>query len=181
SGEAFLVGSPLLVPTLVFAAAAGLGAWLYARRAGEVTGWERAARPLLLLAAIGSLALFVSIELAEFPPLRVARAYLAVLQTLVWTAAAIPLLALVAGDRTRILLLATTAVLAGLGLHTTAADVDAWQQLPASLRMPVVNLRFVSGLLIAGLYLLYAWLAATWPLRVEANRSRLRVLGVAAA
>jgi uncharacterized membrane protein len=181
SGEAFLVGSPLLLPTLVFAAAAGLGAWLYARREGEVVGWERAARPVLVLAAVGSLALFVTVELAEFPPLRIARAYLEVLQTLVWTAAAVPLLALVTRDRTRILLLATTALLAGLGLHAMTVDVDAWQRLPASLRMPVINLRFVSGLLIAGLYLLYAWLAATWPLRVEANRSRLRVLGVAAA
>jgi uncharacterized membrane protein len=181
SGEAFLVGSPLLLPTLVFAASAGLGAWLYGRREGEVVGWERVARPLLVLAAVGSLAFFVSIELAEFPPLRISRAYLEVLQTLVWTAAAVPLLALVPGDRTRLLLVAVTALLAGLGIHATTVDVDAWQRLPAALRMPVVNLRFVSGLLIGGLYALYSWLAATWPLRFERNRARLRALGMAAA
>jgi uncharacterized membrane protein len=181
SGEAFLIGSPLLLPTLVFAGSAGLGAWLYARREGDVVGWERGARPLLVLAAIGSLAFFVSVELAEFPPLRISRAYLEVLQTLVWTAAAVPLLALVPGDRTRLLLVAVTALLAGLGVHSTTVDVDAWQRLPAALRVPVVNLRFVSGLLVAGLCALYGWLTATWPLRVERNRARLRTLGVAAA
>jgi len=181
SGDAFLVGSPLLPSTLVFAASAGLAALLYARREGETVGWERAARPLLVLATIGSLALFVTVELAEFPPLRIARAYQEVLQTLVWTAAAVPLLALVPGDRTRLLLVATTALLAGLGVHATTVDVEAWQRLPATLRMPVLNLRLVSGLLIAGLYALYGWMAPTWPVRVEANRGRLRALGVAAA
>jgi uncharacterized membrane protein len=181
SGGAFLVGSPLLLPTLVFAASAGLAAVLYARRGGETVGWERAARPMLVLATIGSLALFVTIELGEFPPLRIIRAYLGALQTLVWTAAAVPLLALVPGDRTRLLLIATTALLAGLGVHATTVDVEGWQRLPAALQMPVLNLRFVSGLLIAGLYALYGWMAPTWPVRAEANRARLRALGVAAA
>ncbi len=181
SGDAFLVGSPLLLPTLVFAASTGLAALLYARREGETVGWERAARPLLVLATIGSLAFFVTIELAEFPPLRIAQAYQEVLQTLVWTAAVVPLLALVPGDRTRLLFVATTALLAGLGVHATTVDAEAWQRLPATLRMPVLNLRFVSGLLIAGLYALYGWMAPTWPVRVEANRRRLRTLGVAAA
>jgi hypothetical protein len=79
----FLVGSPLFVPTLAFAAACALGAFLYDREAPETAGWEAGARPLLVLAAVGSLALFVTTELTEFPPLRFVRGYVAVLRTLV--------------------------------------------------------------------------------------------------
>ncbi|MBI4013285.1 MAG: DUF2339 domain-containing protein, partial [Candidatus Rokubacteria bacterium] len=177
----FLVGSPLFVPTLAFAAACALGAFLYDREAPETAGWEAGARPLLVLAAVGSLALFVTTELTEFPPLRFVRGYVAVLRTLVWTAAAVPLLALARGDRTRILLGAATGLLAILGLGAASVDVEAWRRLGPEFRTPVLNLRFLSGLALVALYAWYAWMAPLWPFRAEATALRLRRLAAAAA
>lgn len=177
----FLVGSPLFVPTLAFAAACALAAFLYDREAPDAGGWEAAARPLLVLATVGSLALFVTTELTEFPPLRFVRGYVAVLRTLVWTAAAVPVLALVRGDRTRILLAAATVLLVVLGLGAATADVEGWRRLAPEFRTAVLNLRFLSGLALAALYAWYAWMAPLWPLRAEANAARLRRLAAAAA
>jgi uncharacterized membrane protein len=176
---AFLGGSPLFVPTLAFAAACALGAVLYAREAPDAGGWERAARPLLVLAAVSSLTFWIATELGDFPPLRFVPGYVAVLRTLVWLIAAVPLLALARGDRTRLLLAAATGLLVVLGFGAATADVDAWSRLPAELRTPALNLRFLSGLLLAAIFAWYAWAAPTWPLRVEANGARLRSLAAA--
>jgi uncharacterized membrane protein len=46
---------------------------------------------------------------------------------------------------------------------------------------PVLNLRFVSGLLLAALYAWYAWMAPEWPFRSPATAGRVRALAAAAA
>jgi uncharacterized membrane protein len=177
----FLVDSSLLAPTLVLAAACAIAARLYGREAPDAGGWEARARPLLVLAALGTLAGFLTAELAAYPPLRLRQGQLAALRTLVWVAATVPVLGLARGDRTRILLAAGTIGLAVLGVAAATTDVLAWRAMPPEGWRPALNLRFVSALLLAALYAWYAWMAPEWPLRSPATAGRLRALAAAAA
>jgi uncharacterized membrane protein len=173
TGGAFLLDSPLLASTLVLAGACALAARLHDREAPEAGG---RARPLLVLAALGVLAGFVTAELAAFPPLRLRPGQLASLRTLVWVAATAPVLGLARGDGTRLLSTAGSIAVAILGVTAATTDVLAWRAMPLESWRPVLNLRFVSGLLVAALY---AWSVAEWPDRSPTAARRLR--GLAAA
>lgn len=177
----FLVDHPLLLATACFVAACALAAALYRTREAEAVPWEAAARPVLVLAAFGSGALFVSAEIFAYRPLAywLPSAHRSVLVTLVWAVIAPPLLLLARGDRTRILLGATTALLAVVGLVSAGLAGD-WRRVAPELRPAVVNLRFVAGLLIVALYGLYARLAPELPVAAT-TRARLRAAGGAAA
>jgi uncharacterized membrane protein len=176
AGGAFLVDSPLLAPTLVVAGACALAARLDQREAPEAGGWGALGRPLLILAALGILAGFLTAELAAFPPLRMRPGQLASLRTLVWVAATAPVLGLARTDRTRLLATAGAVAVAILAVTAATSDVLAWRAaLPESWR-PVLNLRFVSALMVAALY---AWSVAEWPGRSPVAARRLR--GLAAA
>jgi hypothetical protein len=176
AGGAFLVDSPLFAPTLVLAGACALAARLHDRGAPETGSRGSRARPLLVLAALGLLAGFVTAELAAFPPLRMQPGLLASLRTLVWVAAAAPVLGLARGDRTRLLFTAGMVAVAILGVTAATTDVLAWRATAPERWRPVLNLRFVSGLMVAALY---AWSVSEWPDRSPTAARRLR--GLAAA
>jgi uncharacterized membrane protein len=177
----FLVDSPLLVPTLVLAAACALAARLCGREPPDPIAGEAPSRPLLVLAALVILAGFLTAELGSYPPLRFRGGVLAVLQTLVWVAATVPVLGLVRSDRTRLLLLAGTIGLAVLGLTAATTDAVAWRSMPPESWRPVLNLRFLTGLLLAALYAWYAWMCPEWPFRSPATAARFRALAAGAA
>ncbi len=182
TGGAFLLGHPALPATVVFAVAAAVGAAVYRRHEAEPLGpgrREGLARPLLILAALGSLPLLVTAELSQFQPLGLPSPLARVFTTAVWTLTALPLLALARGDRTRILLAAATVLLAAVGI-LAAGDADAWSTVPRALRPAALNPRFFGGLLIVVLYGLYARVVGEFALVGERNRLRLRAVAAAA-
>ncbi|HEV8307064.1 MAG TPA: DUF2339 domain-containing protein [Methylomirabilota bacterium] len=176
-GGLVVIDHPAFVPTLVFATACALAALLYRTGAPEAAGWESVARPLLLLAAIGSTALFLTDALADHAGLRLPASHLDVLRTVIWTAAAVPVLALAPRDRTRVLFFAGGVLLAAVGLHAATVDAERWRNVGP----PVLNLRFGSGLLIAALYAVFAGMADDFPIATAANRARLRAVAAVAA
>lgn len=185
SGHAgrFLLDHPAFWPTVALVVTAWLGAGLYRPRDPASTGrarWEGLAYPVLVLVALGSPALLLSVELNQFPWLRLPPAYAGVLTTTVWVVTAMPLLALARGDRSPILLGAVTLVLAGAGLRAATEDAGAWGALPSILRPPVLNPRFLAGVLIVVLYGLYARVVPEFPHVPEKRRARLGALAAGA-
>jgi uncharacterized membrane protein len=174
----FVADSPAFLPAVFFVAAALVAALLY-HRSGTAAGWEAYPGPALVVAALGASALFATLELDRHP-LGLPLAYVSVATTLVWVAAAIPMLALARRDRTRVLLVAATVTLIGVGVGALTANVDRWRLLEPELRTPVLNLRFLSGLLIVALYALYARLAPELPVDAAVRR-RLQAVAAAAA
>jgi len=179
-GGTFLVDHPALPATVVVVVSAGLAAALYRPRNGEATGWEAVARPVLILVALGSAALFVTIELNQFRALWLPPPYVSVLTTVVWVVTALPLLAFARRDQTRILLGAVTLLLAGVGAFAIG-EANGWGTLAPRLRPVVLNPRFLSGLLIVVLYGLYARVVPEFPFVTERSRVRLGAVAGAAA
>lgn len=171
-----ILGHPALLPSLAFVAACGLAAALYATRERDLSSRETTAPPLLVLAAVGVTAGFLTDALREHSLLGPFPRDLAVLTTVIWTAAAVPVLALAPRDRTRILSHAAWMLLAAVGV---AALLDATMWRTAS---PVVfNLRFASALLIVMLYGVFAGMVGDLPIATAANRTRLRAIAAGAA
>jgi uncharacterized membrane protein len=171
-----VLAHPALLPTLALVAACALAALLYARREGERSAREAAAWPALALAAIGAGALFLADALRAHAGLARLPAQVGVLTTVVWTGAAVPVLALAPRDRTRIVAHAAWLLLAGIGI-AAMADAATWR--PAG---PVVfNLRFASGLLIVLVYGVFASMADDLPIAAPGHRVRLQAIAAGAA
>jgi uncharacterized membrane protein len=171
-----VLGHPALLPTLVLVAACALAALLYARREDERSAREAPAWPVLALAAIAAGALFLADALRAHAGLARLPAQVGVLTTVVWTGAAVPVLALAPRDRTRIVSHAAWIVLAGIGM-AAILDAAAWR--PAG---PVVfNLRFASGLLIVLVYAVFASMVDELPIAAPSHRVRLQAIAAGAA
>jgi hypothetical protein len=93
-----------------------------------------------------------------------------------WTLAALPLLALARGDRTRLLLVAVSLLLATLALRTVA-DVEDWRAVAPSLRPAILNVRFLTGLLVVVAAGLYARVVPEFPHLATRTGARLGALG----
>ena len=112
----FLIAHPALPSTVAVVVTAVLGALAYrVRERGATLGrWETVARPVLLLVAVGSAALLVTVELAQYRTLAIPPPYVPVVKSVVWMLATMALLALARGDRTRILFGVATVLLLAL-------------------------------------------------------------------
>jgi hypothetical protein len=172
-------------------AAAVIGAVLYGRHpvqgdpspaaAGEpgekvLSRREGLVRPLLILLAVGSLATFLTMELRALAPFAVPGPVAEAGVLVTWTLAALPLLALARGDRTRLLLVAVSLLLATLALRTMA-DAEDWRAVAPPLRPAILNVRFLAGLLMVVAAGLYARVVPEFPHLAARTGARLGALG----
>jgi uncharacterized membrane protein len=179
----FLLAHPALPATVALAVTAALGALLYRARERTATPLARgewAVRPVLLLAAVGSVALLVTMELSQFRTLAIPPPYVPIIKSVVWMLAAMALLALTRGDATRILLVVTTMLLLAL-VGEAMGGAESWARIQASLRRLVWNPRFLAGCLLVVLAWLYGQVAGSLPYLGEQARRRLLALGSAGA
>jgi uncharacterized membrane protein len=175
----FLLAHPALPATVAVAVTAALGALVYGarERAEPPPGrWERAVRPILLLVAVGSVALLVTVELGRFRTLAIPPPYVPVVQSVVWMLTAMALLALARGDGTRILLGVATVLLLAL-VGEALGGTDRWARIQPSLRSPIWNPRFLAGCLLAVLVWLYGQVSGSLPYLGERTRHRLLAVG----
>jgi uncharacterized membrane protein len=179
SAGTFLLAHPAFPATVVVAVTAALGALAYRRRerAGAPPGpWERLVPPVLLLVAVGSVALLVTAELGRFRTLAIPPPYVPVVKSVVWMLATMALLALARGDGTRLLLGVATVLLVAL-VGEALGGADSWARIQPSLRRAVQNPRFLAGCLLVVLVWLYGQVAGSLPYLGEPVRRRLRILG----
>jgi hypothetical protein len=175
----FLAAHPALPATVAVAVTAVLGALAYrVRERGEAPlgGWERLVRPILLLVAVGSVALLLTVELGQFRTLAIPPPFVPVVQSVVWMLAAMALLALARRDDTRVLLGVVTVLLLAL-VGDALGGTDRWVRIQPSLRPAVGNPRFLAGCLLVVLTWLYGQVGATLPYLGERARHRLAALG----
>jgi uncharacterized membrane protein len=175
----FLLAHPALPATVVVAVTAALGALFY--RARERTSsplgrWERAAPPALLVVAVGSVALLLTVELGQFRTLAIPPPYVPVMKSVVWLLATMVLLALTRGDGTRILLAVTTVFLLALA-GEALGGTERWARIQPSLRPVIWNPRFLAGCLLVVLVWLYGQVAGSLSYLGERARRRLVTLG----
>jgi uncharacterized membrane protein len=175
----FLLDHPAYLATAALAAGCALAAAAYHAGGRAIRDPERFAGPVLALAAVLSLTVFVNVELEHHAALGLDRLTRALIITLLWLGAGVLTLALAASDRTRVLLGAATVILALVGLVAMNGDLEHWRLTPME-SLPIVNLRFLVGLLIAGVYALYARLVRDVALPADAARP-LRAGAAAAA
>ena len=171
----FLVAHPALPATLAVVVTAVAGALVYrARERGGATlgGWERFARPLLLLVAVGSAALLLTVELGQFRTLAIPPPYVPVVKSVVWMLATMALLALARGDETRVLLGVATLLLLAL-VGEALGGTDRWARVQPTLRPAIGNPRFLAGCLLVVLTWLYGQVAEALPYLGERTRHRL--------
>jgi uncharacterized membrane protein len=175
----FLVAHPALPATVAVVVTAVLAALVYrVRERGAVPlgRWERVVRPILLLVAVGSAALLLTVELGQFRTLAIPPPYVPIVKSVVWMLAAMVLLALARGDGTRVLLgVATVLLIAVVG--EALGGTDRWARIQPSLRPAVGNPRFLAGCLLAVLAWLYGQVGGTLPYLGERARHRLAALG----
>ena len=138
--------------------------------------WERFVRPALLLAAVGSAALLLTVELGQFRTLAIPPPYVPVVKSVVWMLAAMAVLALARGDSTRLLLSVATIMLLALA-SDALSGMDRWVRVQASLRPVVWNPRFLAGCLLVVLAWLYGQVAGTLPYLGERARRLLAGVG----
>ena len=174
-GGPFVADNPALLSTVVFVVASAIAAWLF-RTEGPADP-ERHARPWLITVAVGAAALFVTVELDGHPAM-LDPAMSDVATTLVWLGAVAVLLACIASDRTATLPGVTAVVLLAVTVKASTLDVEQWRWLVPP-PPPLVNARFMVGLLIAGAIGLYAWRAPAFTL--DAPTRRLLRAGALAA
>ena len=161
----FAVDHPAWPATVAFVAASALAALTY--RAGRpLHDGERFAGPALALASVVSAALFLSFELDRHRALGLDHPIQALILTLIWLAAATLMLGLAGADRTHVLLGAATVLLLVVGFGAISGDLERWRAARATLT-PLANFRFLVGLLVVGVYAVYA--------------RRVRTLGLPAA
>ena len=175
----FLIAHPALPATVAVVVTAVAGALVYrARERGGATlgRWERFARPLLLLVAVASAALLLTVELSQFRTLAIPPPYVPVVKSVVWMLATMVLLALARRDETRVLLgVATLLLLAIVG--EALGGTDRWARIQPSLRPAIANPRFLAGCLLVVLTWLFGQVAETLPYLGERVRQRLGALG----
>jgi uncharacterized membrane protein len=179
----FLLAHPALPATVAVVMTAALGALVYrARGEGEASlgRWERLARPVLLLVAVGSAALLLTVELGQFRTLAIPPPYVPVVKSVVWMLAAMVLLALARGDRTRVLFGVATLLLLAL-VGEALGGTDRWARIQPSLRPAIGNPRFLAGCLLAVLTWLWGQVAGALPYLGERTRHRLAALGTLGA
>jgi uncharacterized membrane protein len=175
----FLLAHPAFAATIAVVVTATLGALAYRRRERGETGlgpWERLVRPALLIVAVGSAALLLTVELGQFRTLAVPPPYVPVVKSVVWMLAAMTLLALARGDATGMLLTATTILLLAL-IGEALGETDRWARIQLSLRRVIANPRFLAGCLLVVLTWLYGQVAGSVPYLAERTRRRLAVIG----
>lgn len=173
----FLTGNPLFLATVGLVAGAVAAASGYRQRDPEPVGWEAGAWPALMLGAVSCTAGFVTVEIQRAPGFGPSTdGYRAVLATVVWAVATVPLLLLAAQDRTRIVLGAATLLLGLLALISATVDVEHWRGISPLLRRPVLNVRFLEGMLLVALWQWYRRLAPGFPVATERGRARLGAL-----
>jgi uncharacterized membrane protein len=175
----FLVAHPALPATIAVVVTAALGALVYRVRGRDETGlgwWERVVRPVLLLVAVGSAALLVTVELSQFRTLAIPPPYVPVVKSVVWMLATMVLLALTRGDGTRVLLGVTTILLVAL-VGEALNGADPWRRIQPSLRPAVGNPRFLAGCLLVVLVWLYGQVAGALPYLGERARRWLTTAG----
>ena len=175
----FLVAHPALPATVAVAVTAVLGALVYRvreRGEGPLGRWERVVRPILLLVAVGSVALLLTVELGQFRTLAIPPPYVPVVKSVVWMLAAMALLALARGDGTRVLLGVATVLLLAL-VGEALGGTDRWARIQPSLRPAIGNPRFLAGCLLVVLAWLYGQVGGTRPYLGERARRWLAVLG----
>jgi Predicted membrane protein (DUF2339) len=176
---AFLLAHPALPATVAVVATAALGALVCRarERAESPPGrWERFVRPALLLAAVGSAALLLTVELGQFRTLAIPPPYVPVVQSVVWMLAAMAFLALARGDSTRLLLSVATIMLLALA-SDALSGMGRWVRVQPSLRPVVWNPRFLAGCLLVVLAWLYGQVAGTLPYLGERARRLLAGVG----
>ena len=174
----FLLDHRAFPATVALAAASALAAAAYHAGGRGLRDGERFVEPALALIAIVSPTSLVTLELPRHASLGLDRFSLALIVTLVWLGAGVLTLALAATDRTQVLLTATTIILAVVGLLAMGGDVD--RRYAERTLTPIVNLRFLTGLLITAVYALYA--RAVGGLGLAADRAQtLRAGAVGAA
>ena len=165
-GGPFVADNPALLSTVVFVVAAAIAAWL--SRTEEPADPERYARPWLIATAVGAAALFMTVELDGHPAM-LDSAMSDVATTLVWLGAVAVLLACIASDRTATLPGVTAVVLLAVSVKASTLDVEQWRWLVPP-PPPLVNARFMVGMLIAGAIGLYAWRAPAFTLDAPTRR-----------
>ena len=179
----FLLAHPALPATMVVAVAAALGALAYrtgARIGASIGRWERIVPPILLVVAVGSVALLLTVELGQFRTLAIPPPYVPIMKSVVWMLAAMALLALARGDDTRLLLLVTTLLLVAL-VGEAMGGMDRWARIQPSLRPVVWNPRFLAGCLLVVVVWLYGQSAGSLSYLGDLARRRLLALGAVTA
>jgi hypothetical protein len=164
---------------VALAVTAALGALLYRARERAATPLARGewvVRPVLLLAAVGSVALLVTIELSQFRTLAIPPPYVPIMKSVVWMLAAMALLALARGDATRILLVVTTMLLLAL-VGEAMGGAESWARIQPSLRRLVWNPRFLAGCLLVVVVWLYGQVVGSLPYLGEQARRRFLAVG----
>ena len=151
---AFLLDHRALPATIALVAASALAAVAYRAGGRGLRDGERFVEPGLALTAIVGLAAFVNVELERHTALGLDRFTLALIVTLLWLAASVPTLGVALTDRTAVLFAAATLMLGLVGLLAMGGDVERWHT--ERTLTPIVNLRFLTGLLITAVYALYA-------------------------
>lgn len=174
---AFLVNSPrsagtwlLDLPTLALGAGLLLGAGLYRRV--SATGREAAVPAALVVAAIDAVAWLLTRGLMSDDLPSWVHSNRAVLVTLTWAAAVAVTLAVARREPTRFALTSATAVLLVVMI---LAVLDSLRGRAPGL--PVANLRFVEGLVVAGLCLAYARVATAVNFAARQTRATLIAAG----
>ena len=175
----FLLAHPALPATVAIAVTALLGAVAYRVREGRGTPIgrrERLVRPILLLVAVGSVALLLTVELGQFRTLAIPPPYVPVVKSVVWMLAAMTLLALARGDGTRVLLGGGDVLLLALVVDALGGT-DRWARIQPSLRPAIGNPRFLAGCLLVVLAWLYGQVGRPLSTCGSPYRRRLAALG----
>jgi uncharacterized membrane protein len=175
----FLLAHPALPATVAVAVTAVLGALVYGvreRGTAPLGRWERVVRPILLVVAVGSVALLLTVELGQFRTLAIPPPYVPIVTSVVWMLAAMVLLALARGDDTRVVLAVATILLLAL-VGEALGGTDRWARIQPSLRPAVWNPRFLAGCLLVVLAWLYGQVGGTLPYLGERARHLLAALG----
>jgi uncharacterized membrane protein len=172
----FLLDHPALPATCAFVAAAALAASAYHAYGRGLSGGERFAGPALTVASVTSAATLVHAELIRHTALGLDRHTQVLVAMLLWLAAGVILLLLAPSDATRVVIGTATLILAGVAMIAVAADLDRWNGGRIA-QAPVANFRFLAGVLIVAVYVLYARLSTALPAPPET----LKTLGAAAS
>jgi uncharacterized membrane protein len=176
---AFLLAHPALPATVAIVVTAVLGAMAYRaseRSEASLGRWERLARPLLLLVAVGSAALLLTAELDQYRTLAIPPPYVPVVKSVVWMLAAMALLALARGDGTGVLFGVATVLLISL-VGEALGGTDRWARIQPTLRPTISNPRFMAGCLLVVLAWLYGQVAGALPYLSDRARQWLAALG----
>ena len=172
-----LVDHPAFLATLALVTAAAIGATLHRWYGAAVTARERFVWPTLILVASGAAALLVFLEIELHPGVVHMSATCLVAQAFVWVLVAAGLLRAAPRDRTDLLVVAATLLVAVDTLYAIVIDILYWPPFPSALPSPRLGL----GVLVAGLWALFS---------VQAPRGRgveaamapvIRAIGLAGA